>query len=69
MRYFLLATVAAVGIALAGVSTTSAAPVDGTLLSSQPKTENLVTQVGHCRYSRWRRWCGHWHHWRWSRRR
>ena len=67
MRYFLLATVAAAGIGLAGVSTTSAAPVDGTLLSGQPKTENLVTQVRHCRYSSWRRWCGRRVHHRYSR--
>jgi hypothetical protein len=67
MRILLLATVAVAGIALAGIPTTSAAPAGGTLLAKQPSTETLVTQVGHCRYSHWRRWC-HRHHWRWSRR-
>ena len=66
MRTALLAMVTAAGIGLAVTSTTSAAPVSGLVLSGQ-STDSVVTTVGHCRYSHWRRWCHH-HHWRWSRR-
>jgi hypothetical protein len=66
MRTVLLGMVAAAGIGLAGASTTLAAPAAGSVVTGQAATEGLVVKVGHCRYSRWRRWCGH--HWRWSRR-
>jgi hypothetical protein len=68
MRTALLTFIAAAGIGLAAASTTSAAPVNGLVLSGQAAPENVVVDVRHCRYSHWRRWC-HRHHWRWSRRR
>jgi hypothetical protein len=66
MRTVLLALVAAGGIGLAALSTTtSAAPVNGVVLSGQTASDSPVVNVRHCRYSRWRWRC---HHWRWSRR-
>ena len=68
MRTLLLGIVAAAGIGLAGASATVAAPLSGAAITGQPAADNLIVNVGHCRYSRWRRWCGG-HAWRWSRRR
>ncbi len=69
MRTLLLGMVAAAGIALAGASATSAAPVNGSVITGQPATENLVVEARHCRWSTWRRYCARRHYWRWSRRR
>jgi hypothetical protein len=60
MRMVLLAMVASAGIGLAGTSTTLAGPTNGAVVTGQAATENLVVKVGHCRYSRWRRWCRRW---------
>jgi hypothetical protein len=68
MRTLLLAMATAVGIGLAGTSATLGAAATGSVLTGQAATETLVVKVGHCRYSRWRPWCGG-HGWRWSRRR
>ena len=69
MRTVLLGMVAAAGIALAGASASLAAPVNGSVITGQAATENLVVDVRHCRYSAWRRHCHRHHYWRWSRRR
>jgi hypothetical protein len=66
MRTALLGIIAAAGIGLAGTATTLAAPANGSAVLGRVATDSLVVKVGHCRYSRWRRWCGP-HHWRWSR--
>ena len=68
MRTLLLGMVAAAGVALAGVSVSSAAPLNGSVVTGQTGTENLVVDVRHCRYSAHRRWC-RWHSRYWSRRR
>jgi hypothetical protein len=69
MRTVLLGMVAAAGIALAGASASLAAPVNGSVITGQAATENLVVYVRHCRWSYWRRHCRRHHYWRWSRRR
>jgi hypothetical protein len=66
MRTMLFAVITAAGIGLGGASATLAGPTNGAVVTGQAATENMIVKVGHCRYSRWRRWCGH--HWRWSRR-
>lgn len=68
MRTLLLGMVAAAGVALAGVSVSSAAPLNGSVVTGQAGTENLVVDVRHCRYSAHRRWC-RWHSRHYSRRR
>ena len=68
MRTLLLGMVAAAGVALAGVSASSAAPLNGSVVTGQAGTENLVVDVRHCRYSAHRRWC-RWHSRYYSRRR
>ena len=67
MRTLFLGIIAAAGIGLAGASSTWAAPLSGSATIGQAGAENnMVEHVRHCRYSHWRRHCGH--SWYWSRR-
>jgi hypothetical protein len=59
MRTVLFALVAAAGIGFASISPTLAAPATGSAITRQAMTDSMIVKVGHCRYSRWRRWC-HW---------
>ena len=63
MRTLILGLFAAAGLALAGASVSSAAPVSGSVISGQKaETGSVFTDVRyrrhHChRWSKWRRYC------------
>ncbi|MGE0034187.1 MAG: hypothetical protein AB7S93_00975 [Xanthobacteraceae bacterium] len=58
MRAFLLATVVAAGLGLAGTTATLAAPVNGAAIAQAADAGKAVEQV---------RWWRYRYHWRWHR--
>jgi hypothetical protein len=65
MRAFLLATVLAAGLGLAGTAPTLAAPINGAAITQAVDTARLIEPVRYWHYHyRWR-WHRHYYHRRW----
>lgn len=65
MRAFLIATVLAAGIGLAGTTPTLAAPVNGAAIAQAADAGKAIEPVRWWRYRYHWRWHRHWYHRRW----
>jgi hypothetical protein len=68
MRKLLLTVLATAAIGCAGISVTTAAPLNPAPLNQASDAVNNVTKVWHCRYWSGGWGCGGGGHWRWGSR-